>query len=81
MGAFYRRQKTEDRRQKPEARSKKQEARSKKNNPHPLQLVFLWILTSVSGPSGFWLLTIVSEPFWLLASAEPRVPSPERPTP
>jgi hypothetical protein len=52
-----RRQKTEDRRQKQEARSKKQEARSKKQEEgRPVQLVF------------FWLLTVVSGPFWLLAS-------------
>jgi hypothetical protein len=42
---------------KPEDRSRKQEARSKKQEAHPpLQLVF------------FLLLTIVSWPFWLLAS-------------
>jgi hypothetical protein len=43
--------------QKQEARSKKQEAGSKKQEEDsPVQRVF------------FWLLTIVSGPFWLLAS-------------
>jgi hypothetical protein len=38
-----------------EARSKKQEARSKKQEEDsPVRLAFFWLLTIVSGP--FWLL-------------------------
>jgi hypothetical protein len=54
-GEEYRSQKPEARSKKQEARSKKPEARSKKKTP-PVHLVF------------FWLLTIVSGLFWLLAS-------------
>jgi hypothetical protein len=41
--------------QKPEARSQKPEARSKEEHRSVLRVLF-------------WLLTIVSRPFWLLAS-------------
>jgi hypothetical protein len=61
-------QKPEARSQKPEVRSKKQEARSQKPEARskkdaPLRNVF------------FWLLTIASGPFWLLASDSRQLPN------
>jgi hypothetical protein len=54
---LLRSKKQEARSKKQEARSKKQEARSKKQEEDPpVQRAF------------FWLLTIVSGSFWLLAS-------------